>query len=286
MSGFDLVQNPDGAGFQAQAVLAYVRYHIGSGIEKSWDKTNHRYAAEPKVTRYDNGREQGYIVWLRSRDYTKQINIAFYEHRNSDSICAVVSNNRTFNAPVLSDITEVMKDKHDTTKSFGFGKAADLAEWIVERLNKFWANTETGSDKDQDEDYPPGFGPFDPDAAWQEVLKAAEATRKREAEAARKRADAEAKKEADRKARDEANRRARDRARDQDDAYRRSRARSGARHWSEVLEVNRNCTHATAKAAWRKLALKHHPDSGGDTARMQEINAAWTDAQRDLKAWA
>jgi hypothetical protein len=29
MTGFDLCQNPDGRDFQAQAVLAYVRYLIG-----------------------------------------------------------------------------------------------------------------------------------------------------------------------------------------------------------------------------------------------------------------
>src|SRR4051812_35854363 len=117
MSGFILTQNPDGAGFQAQAVLAYLRYFIGSGIEESWNAKWNQYEAEPRVVRLDNCREQGYIVWLRSRDSKHQINIAFYEHRNNDLICAVVSDVRTFNAPILADILPAMNDKWDVAHS-------------------------------------------------------------------------------------------------------------------------------------------------------------------------
>ena len=31
---------------------------------------------------------------------------------------------------------------------------------------------------------------------------------------------------------------------------------------------------AAIKRAWRRLAMRHHPDRGGDTARLQRINAA------------
>jgi hypothetical protein len=248
MSGFDLFQNPDGADFQAQAVLAYLRDRLGSGIEQSWDPTYHRYTAEPKVTRYDNGREQGYIVYMRGRDYSDQINIAFYEHRNSDNICAVKSNQRTFNAPLLDDILKVMTDKYDTTKTVGVGQAYELAGWIADQLIEFWDETE---------------------------LNAADRTRKREEETRKwEESAANARKKAyeeDTKRKEGAHRRAR------------STARSAPRSWWEVLGVTRNCTQAEARTAWRKLAMKNHPDSGGDTETMQEINAAWTEAQRGFK---
>lgn len=244
MSGFDLIQNPDGADFQAQAVLAYVRYRIGSGIERSWDAAYHRYSAEPKVTRYDNGREQGYVVYLRSRDYQEQINIAFYEHRNSDSIHAVLTNERTFNAPVKDDILKVMTDKYDTTQSVSVGDAAALAEWIVEQLNEFWARTDKSAEERQ---------------------------REREAETKRRnREEARAREEAAKKRTEDAGRRARARA-------------TPPRSWWEVLGVTRNASQAVVKAAWRKLAIQHHPDNGGDTGKMQEVNAAWTEAQRGFK---
>lgn len=38
------------------------------------------------------------------------------------------------------------------------------------------------------------------------------------------------------------------------------------------------------KAAYRVLALKHHPDCGGSTAIMQEINAEYTALHEALKA--
>ena len=272
MSGFDLVQNPDGANFQAQAVLAYMRYHIGSGIDGSWDDEKHQYTAKPRVTRHDNGREQGYVVWLRSRDGKKQINIAFYEHRNSDEIHAVVSHKRTLHGPVLADITEVMSDKWDTTKSVDVGAASDLAEWIVEQLTEFWAESEN-------DDYPDEYGRFNYENAWDTARK------KMQEEAARKaETDAWQKAREQARARDDAFARAQEQAREQA----RARPRSSApRSWWEVLGVNRYCTEAVAKAAYRRLALKHHPDkNGGDAAntlRMQEINAAWTEAQRNFK---
>jgi hypothetical protein len=139
MSGFLLTQNPDGADFQAQAVLAYLRYFIGDGIEESWNGEQNRYMAEPHVTRYDNAREQGYVVYLKTRDYKHQINIAFYEHRNSDAICAVVSDAKTLNAPRQEDITEHMRDKYDTTHDVGPGEAYQMARWIADKLTDFWA---------------------------------------------------------------------------------------------------------------------------------------------------
>jgi DnaJ-class molecular chaperone len=42
-----------------------------------------------------------------------------------------------------------------------------------------------------------------------------------------------------------------------------------------ALGVARNATQDDIKRAFRKLASQHHPDKGGDTARFQEIQAAY-----------
>ena len=43
----------------------------------------------------------------------------------------------------------------------------------------------------------------------------------------------------------------------------------------DVLGVPPNCNIDVAKSAYRKLAMQHHPDKGGDTATFQRIQAAW-----------
>lgn len=135
----DLFTNPDGANFQAQAVLAYLRAR--SGIEQSWNDERHQYDAEPKISRWENCREQGYIVWMRGVGYSGQINIAFFEHRNSDNICAIEWEQTTTNAPTIDTMdtgNKVYKDKWDVSYSVGPGSASDLADWIFDRLTAFW----------------------------------------------------------------------------------------------------------------------------------------------------
>jgi hypothetical protein len=44
--------------------------------------------------------------------------------------------------------------------------------------------------------------------------------------------------------------------------------------WHEILGVSKVATRTQIKAAARKLAAKHHPDRGGSTDKMAEINAA------------
>ncbi|KAI8353690.1 mitochondrial protein import protein-like protein MAS5, partial [Mortierella sp. GBAus27b] len=43
----------------------------------------------------------------------------------------------------------------------------------------------------------------------------------------------------------------------------------------DVLEVTPDCNESDLKKAYRKLALKHHPDKGGDQIKFQEISHAY-----------
>lgn len=43
----------------------------------------------------------------------------------------------------------------------------------------------------------------------------------------------------------------------------------------KILEVDKNCSDAELKKSYRKLAMKHHPDKGGDTEKFQEISHAF-----------
>ena len=50
-----------------------------------------------------------------------------------------------------------------------------------------------------------------------------------------------------------------------------------------TLGVDRNASLDDIKKAYRKLASKYHPDKGGDTAKFQEIQAAYDTLSDDNK---
>jgi len=78
----------DGASAQARATLMYLQNY--GEVEKSWNKETGRYEAAIEVARWENCREQGYVVSLMARN-CKQLNIAFFEHRNSDLYRRLIS---------------------------------------------------------------------------------------------------------------------------------------------------------------------------------------------------
>jgi len=127
----DLFINPTGASASAEAALAYLRQ--GDGLECSWASGGdyHEYEARPKVDRWHNCREQGYVVWMKSKDYKKQINIAFFEHRNSDQIHAVVWEQVTINPPTVDTM-------HDTTFYVNYDGASAMADFVIKKLEEFW----------------------------------------------------------------------------------------------------------------------------------------------------
>lgn len=52
--------------------------------------------------------------------------------------------------------------------------------------------------------------------------------------------------------------------------------------WRSVLGVDKQTSLEGVQRAYRVLAGEHHPDRGGDPARMAEINKAWEQAQQEI----
>lgn len=128
----------DGAGYSARATLMFLQRY--SNIEESWNPEYKVYDARIMVARWENCREQGYVVSLRNKKH-KQLNIAFFEHRNSDNICAVKWQQESINTLTINDAKfgDVYKDKYDVSHCVGYGKAYEMAKWIIDELTKHWA---------------------------------------------------------------------------------------------------------------------------------------------------
>lgn len=136
----------DGAHPSAKAVLALLSWF---DIEESYDSERRVYRAEIKVARWHNCREQGYVLSLNSKDYSRQLNIAFFEHRNSDSIHAVKWEQNTLNPPTINtaDFGDVYQTKWDTPHSVSYNQHYDMAEWIKEQFTDFWLETSDVKDE-------------------------------------------------------------------------------------------------------------------------------------------
>jgi len=126
----------DGACHQARAVLAVLSSMY---IEGSYQ--DGQYQAQPDVARWENCREQGYVISLKSEDYDQQLNIAFFEHRNSDEICAIKWEQRTLNSPTIDTAVfnnQCYKDKYDVSYHVDHHEFSEIANWIQNKLEKFW----------------------------------------------------------------------------------------------------------------------------------------------------
>lgn len=126
----------DGANWQAQSVLAYLRVAKDNAIDKTWNLAFRKYDASVEVGRYENCREQGYIFSVRYK--CEQRNYCVYEHRNSDDLCVVVFDGVTINTPTNNMVFKAMGDsKWNYTKAFPCGQIMECGDYILDDIKKW-----------------------------------------------------------------------------------------------------------------------------------------------------
>ena len=96
----------------------------------------------PYIARWENCREQGYVVHLRTPKNT--LHIAFFEHRNSDSICAIRWEEQSINSPTIETAKfngQCYKDKYDVSFEVNYGEVVKMADWILSELTAYWISS-------------------------------------------------------------------------------------------------------------------------------------------------
>lgn len=128
----------DGRPANTKAVIAYLS--VQEGIEPSWN--GYRYTAEPAVNHWENGRDRGYVITLKSPDFRQQLNISVFEHRNSDDIIINHWEGVTFNVPTVDDMPEdhvfVVHGKTHYDAGFSYDRAAEAAAYISDLMEEWW----------------------------------------------------------------------------------------------------------------------------------------------------
>lgn len=125
----------DGADSQSRAVIQFVNPHI----EDSWDDARKMYRSIIEVGRWENCREQGYILSMVDK-YNVQYNIIVFQHRNSDNICAIDWVQNSMNSISIDTIKDgVFEDKFKSIKhEEHYGEVLPMAQWINNQFNEFW----------------------------------------------------------------------------------------------------------------------------------------------------
>lgn len=127
----------DGANWQAKLVMIYLQYRTQEVLDVVWDKEKRKSDATIYVGRYENCREQGYVFTLNYN--CKQRHYAVYEHRNSDTLCVLISNVPSIfgNTPDVDIMwADKPKDatKYDYDAGFACGDYEKCVDFIVENM--------------------------------------------------------------------------------------------------------------------------------------------------------
>ena len=119
----------DGANYKARAIMCLIQGRINEvkecmkGINKDVDV---------HIGRFENCREQGYVLSLFYRSQFIR-NYAFYEHRNSDQMCLLMSDTFTINTP-RADAMFGDRGKYDVDKFFESDDIVKAADYIIEQM--------------------------------------------------------------------------------------------------------------------------------------------------------
>lgn len=136
----------DGACWQAQAVLAFLRSQECAVMDDTWNNQAKAYDLTINVGRFENCRKQGYVFTIYVPHYASkdgdahQRNWAVYEHRNSDNICVLVSDTFTINTPSIEDMF-CGRDKYGYDKAFSYSEIVPCGKFIIDQMKTFvWAH--------------------------------------------------------------------------------------------------------------------------------------------------
>lgn len=137
----------DGANYKARAIMCLIQGRI-TEVKECMKGINKDVAAH--IGRFENCREQGYVLSLF---YKCQFirNYAFYEHRNSDRMCLLMSDTSTINTP-RADAMFGDRGKYDVDKSFDSDEIVEAADYIIEQMITDLRNHVENLPKETDEE--------------------------------------------------------------------------------------------------------------------------------------
>ena len=112
------------------AVLAYITGNYEQGIRYSYNEQNGQFDAEIKVSKYDGGREQGFVFSLFYKCH--QANFAVFNPCQYDALCLMMDEKVTDNPDGWGDRQWDKYAEHD--EEYEYSQCFECAEYILYRM--------------------------------------------------------------------------------------------------------------------------------------------------------
>ena len=126
----------DGANYQERCVLIYLQARMQ---DHCYNLRERKDFSSLKVARWENCREQGYQITQHIAGKGKQLTVIFFEHRNSDEICAIKVQHNSINSLSIADLSRenvehTYNTKWDADMTCGWMDIPKMGEWIEEQF--------------------------------------------------------------------------------------------------------------------------------------------------------
>lgn len=114
------------------AVLAYMTRHYDDAICKTYDEKTRDYGAEIRVSRYDGGREQGFVFSLLYKGH--QANFAVFNPCQYDALCLMKDEKVTDHPDGWGDRPWDKHAEHDA--EYDYEESFDCARRILRNMKR------------------------------------------------------------------------------------------------------------------------------------------------------
>lgn len=144
----------DGAGWQPQAVLAYLRSKNEQILDETWNARRWRFDGSIEVGRYEEYLNQGYVISVvcyPADEKCSMKNYIVYQDKDNEGISVFSFVGVYSVTPSRHDKHYAMMDGIGSTKEFACGDIVGCGDWVADDMKQFIHTSLENANKETEE---------------------------------------------------------------------------------------------------------------------------------------